>query len=72
MINRFREWMHGKGRTAVMIIVALIALCIILNYFLVERNGQWGNQPVASATPTPKPMEETVVGGDRLGAVREN
>lgn len=64
-MNKLRDWMHGRGRNAVMLVVALIAIGIALHYFVVERDcfiGPGKPEPTAS----PKPMKETLIGGDSL------
>lgn len=70
-MRKFREWMTGKGQTTVMVLILVVALGIVGHYFLVERGGVIG--PTPTQTPMPKPtgapMEETIVGGDSLGAV---
>lgn len=37
-MTKIREWMHGKGRTVVIVIVCLIALWIIVDYYLDKRD----------------------------------
>lgn len=43
-MKQFRNWMHGKGRSAVMVIAALVALGMILHYAVTERGLGSGNQ----------------------------
>lgn len=64
-MNKFRDWMHGRGRSTVMAVVALIALGIILHYFVVERGGNTGTNR-ANPTASPRPMKDTDIGGDIL------
>lgn len=65
-MKKFIEWMHGKGRNIVMLIVALLALGIVLHYFLVERDGYIGSgRP--NPTTSPKSREESDLGGDSIG-----
>lgn len=71
LMKKFREWMHGKGRNVVMLIVGLIALGIVLNYFVVERGGHIGpDKP--NPTVSPRSREEQNIGGDSIGPVKEN
>lgn len=65
-MNKFRDWMHGKGRGVVMAVVALIALGIVLHYVVVEREGVIGSDK-PNPTASPRPLKDTDIGGDRIG-----
>lgn len=41
-MRKFREWMHTTGRNKVIAVVFLIAIAIVLHYFIVERDGYIG------------------------------
>lgn len=65
-MKKFIEWMHGKGRSIVMLVVALVALSIVLHYFVVERDCYIGpGKP--NPTTSPKTKEELNLGGDSIG-----
>lgn len=68
-MKKFREWMTGSGRPLVMAAVVVMALGLVVHYFVSERGGQ-----ISSAKPdaavTPKPVEETLVGGDSIRAAQ--
>ena len=73
-MKRIWDWMHGQGRSVVIAATVVLALAIVLHYFLVEKNGNWGGESgVSSALPTasPRSMEETIIGGDTIGEVPE-
>ena len=63
MIKKIIEWMHGRGRKIVSAIVIATALCIVISYFLVERDGKWGKH----SEPIPTNDVDLYVGGDSLG-----
>ncbi|MCD7824378.1 MAG: CapA family protein [Clostridiaceae bacterium] len=66
-MKRFREWMHGKGRPVMIAVILLAAFSIIFMYFQEERGGKlWTGEPQATATP--KSLEDSIIGGDRLTA----
>ncbi|MCI5640507.1 MAG: hypothetical protein MR316_05955 [Lachnospiraceae bacterium] len=64
-MRKLREWMHGQGRTIVITATIVAAICIVGNYFFVEKQGIWG--PTPTPTPTPVPVEESIVGGESIG-----
>lgn len=64
-MRKLREWMHGQGRTIVITAMIVAAICIVGNYFFVEKHGIWG--PTPTPTPTPVPLEELIVGGETIG-----
>ena len=73
-MKRIWEWMHGRGRSVVIAVTVVLAFAIVLHYFLVEKNGNWGGDSGTSsalATAAPRSMEETVIGGDTIGEVPE-
>ena len=43
-MRKFREWMHTTGRNKVIAVVFLIAIAIVLHYFIVERDGYIGQE----------------------------
>lgn len=65
-MKKFIEWMHGKGRNTVMFVVALLALGIVLHYFVVERDCYIGSGK-PNPTTSPKSREESDLGGDFIG-----
>lgn len=67
-MRKIREWMHGKGKTPVMLIVVVVAMIIVVNYFMVERNGVWGIGKYVTPTATPARMEDTIIGGSSIGS----
>lgn len=70
-MKKFREWMHGRGRNLVMFIVAVIAIGIVVHFFVVERGGHLGSgRP--NPTVSPKTLEEQNIGGDSIGTADEN
>lgn len=69
-MKKFRDWMHGRGRNLVMLIVGIIAFGIVLHYFIVERGGYIGSgRP--NPTTSPKSREEQNIGGDSISPVDE-
>lgn len=70
-MKKFREWMHGRGQSVVMLVVAVIALGIVFHYFVVERDGYIGSGK-PNPTVSPKTREEQNIGGDSIGAVQDN
>lgn len=66
-MKKFREWMKGNGRPFIMAVVVIMALGIVVHYFVAERGGQIGSVK-PDATMTPRPMEETLIGGDSIQA----
>jgi poly-gamma-glutamate synthesis protein (capsule biosynthesis protein) len=69
-MKKFIEWMHGKGRNAVMVIVALLALGIVLHYFIVERDGYIGSGK-PNPTVSPQLHKDSNLGGDSIGPAAE-
>lgn len=43
-MKQFRDWMHGKGQGAVMVIAALAAMGMVLHYAVIERGIIAGSQ----------------------------
>lgn len=52
-MKQFRDWMHGKGQSAVMMIAALVALGMVLHYAVTER----GSRSQAALSQTIKSKE---------------
>jgi len=68
-MKKLREWMTGNGRPIVMAVAVFMALGIVVHYFVTERGGQiGGGKP--NPTITPKPLEETIIGGDSIQAAK--
>ena len=66
-MRKFREWMHTTGRNKVIAVVFLIAIAIVLHYFIVERDGYIGaGKP--NPTVSPKSAKEEIIGGDSIGS----
>lgn len=73
-MKRIWEWMHGRGRGVVIAATVVLAFAIVLHYFLVEKDGKWGGDSgaySASPMPSPRSMEETIIGGDTIGEAPE-
>lgn len=67
-MRKIREWMHTKGRNTVITVVFLVAIAIVLHYFIVERGGYIGSgRP--NPTVSPKSAKEEIIGGDSIGGV---
>lgn len=69
--HSFREWMHGKGRNIIILAIVVGAICMIANYRIVWHGGDpfYKQSDVkATMTPTPEPIDQTIVGGDSLKA----
>lgn len=67
-MRKFREWMHTTGRNKVIAVVFLIAIAIVLHYFIVERDCYIGaGKP--NPTVSPKSAKEEIIGGDSIGSV---
>lgn len=66
-MGKLREWMHGKGRNIVITLVFLVAMGIVVHYFVVERDGYLGTGK-PNPTLSPKPIN----GGNRIGPVPSN
>lgn len=73
-MKRIWDWMHGRGRSVVIGVTVILALSIVLHYFLFGKNGNGGQgSGTDAAVPTtpPQSMEETVIGGDTIGEMPE-
>ena len=67
-MRKFREWMHTTGRNKVIAVVFLIAIAIVLHYFIVERDCYIGSGK-PNPTVSPKSAKEEIIGGDFIGSV---
>lgn len=56
-MNTFRDWMKGKGRTAVIIVVCLCALIMILDYYGETHDGWWNKKDSGSLAVLSAPEE---------------
>lgn len=65
-MKKLIEWMHGKGRNIVMLVMMLIALGIVLHYFVVEREGYIGSGK-PNVTTSPEERHDSNFGGDSIG-----
>ena len=64
MIKRFRDWMHGRGRTAVMVVVAALALCMAIDFY--REKDEYHVPAVAIHTESPDSAGVGYIGGDQL------
>lgn len=69
MIKKFREWMHGRGRTVVIFAVAVAALCIVIDFY--QRKNDYLATDEPNPTVSPKTPQEEYIGGDKLAPAPE-
>ena len=60
-MKQFRDWMHGKGQGAVMVIAALAAMGMVLHYAVIERGIIAGSQSQPA-------LSESIESKERVGS----
>ncbi len=74
-MGKIRDWMHGRGRKIVIMVVVILAFTMVAHYFIVERHGKWGLESAYSSdvqeTVSPKPQKDYYVGGASIGGMKK-
>lgn len=66
-MEKFREWMQGRGRGIVMLIAAGIALCMVIDFYQGKNDYLSSKEP--NPTVSPKSFQEEYLGGEQLAPV---